>query len=196
MDASPFGLGGTLSTHGTIVAYFGDPLHEEDFTLFGSSRGDPAYQSEYELLAVLVALKAFANLLAQAGICRVVLRCDNTAVLHTAFSYKSHSPLMAQLTAELCLELEDQQLQHLVPQHVPGLLNVLADRLSRLHEYSIPAELQHVHRVEVPRRTSAYYRAWPQTAPKHAWENVLGRLGDGSGWLSGPSLVGGWERGP
>lgn len=55
-NPSPFRLGGVLAVAGQMVAYFGEELQANDFRLFGSERGGPAYQSEYELLAVLVAL--------------------------------------------------------------------------------------------------------------------------------------------
>ena len=66
-DASPFGLGGVLSAGGKLVAYFSEHLSEADFNLFGSTRGDPAFQSEYELLAVLVALRVVTHLIASHG---------------------------------------------------------------------------------------------------------------------------------
>ena len=75
-DASPFGLGGIFSIGGNIVAYFSDHLHDEDFELFGSCRGDPAFQSEYELLAVLVALRVFAPMMQQHQVNLVVIRGD------------------------------------------------------------------------------------------------------------------------
>ena len=97
---------------GKLVAYFSEHLSEADFNLFGSTRGDPAFQSEYELLAVLVALRVFKDLIASHGANMVVIRGDNTAVLQAVFTYKTHSPLMTQLTAEVALELEAQGLQH------------------------------------------------------------------------------------
>lgn len=161
-DASPFGLGGLFGYAGEIKAYFTDHLHDEDFAMFQSCWGDPAYQSEYELLAVLVALRAFAELIKQCGATRVVLRCDNTSVLRAAFAYKASSPIMAQLTAELALELEAQQVKQVVPQHVAGILNGIADALSRPHSAAVPTVLHACQRCEVPRRPRAYYRAWPE----------------------------------
>ena len=113
-DASPFGLGGTLS------AYFTDCSHAEDFALFGSTRGDPAFQSEYEMLAMLVALRVFGPILVAAGChSQVMLRSDNMDVVHSAMRFKAGS-IMVQLTAKICLELEHLQLAHVLAQHVPA----------------------------------------------------------------------------
>ena len=144
-----------------MMAFYTDHLHTEDFSLFGSVRGDLAFQSEYELLAVLVALRVFRELVLRSNANLIVLRCDNTAVLSAAFTYKASSPLMAQLTAEVALELESLNMRHLIPQHVPGQLNTIADKLSRPHVEQTPAALSNCHQCHVPRRHVSFYRAWP-----------------------------------
>ena len=69
---------------------------------------------------------------------------------------------MTQLTAEVALELESLNLNHIIPQHVPGLLNVLADKLSRPHAEPIPSELSQCVACRCPKRTQAFYRTWPE----------------------------------
>ena len=160
-DASPFGIGGVLMVSGQTVSYFGEELQTTDFSLFGSERGDPAYQSEYELLAVLVALRVFARKISQIGALRVVLRGDNTSTLHAALTYKAGSPITTQLAAEIFLEVEHQGLVAIVPQHLPGTLNVIPDKLSRLHVEEVPWQLANVQRLKVPKRDMNFYRAWP-----------------------------------
>ena len=164
-DASPFGLGGILYQGGHIVAFFHDELHEEDFVRFHSTRGDPAFQSEYiyELLAVFVALKVFEEWITfRHRVTRIMIRSDNMAVVSAAFQYKSSSPIMVQLTAELVLQLEHMEVSHVVSQHVPGALNLIADKLSRPELiFPLPKALEHSTLVPVPKRTNDFYRAWP-----------------------------------
>ena len=94
---------------------------------------------------------------------RIILRSDNTATIQAALKYKASSPLMLQLTVELMLELESLQINHVVPQHVAGQLNYVADALSRLsHRNEIPQCLKQSIAVDVPPRPASFYRAWPQ----------------------------------
>ena len=162
-DASPFGLGGILYQGGHIVAFYHDELHDEDFVRFCSTKGDPAFQSEYELLAVFVALKVFEQWITyRHQVTRIMIRSDNMAVVSAAFLYKSSSPIMVQLTAEVVLQLEYMEVAHVVSQHVPGALNLIADKLSRPElTFPLPKALEHSVCVTVPKRTDDFYRAWP-----------------------------------
>ena len=165
-DASPYGLGGTLTIGGSFVAYFADKISDIDCQRFGSTVGDPAFQSEYELLAVLVAIRVFSTLFLAGGeVAQVTIRTDNMAVVHAALRYRSGSPVMVQLTAELCLELESLQLSHVLAQHTPGTMNYVADKLSRLSldGYTIPEALLGCKQCAVPPRDDSFYRAcWPK----------------------------------
>ena len=161
-DASPWGLGAIIVSGQQILAYISDPLHEQDYQLFNSVPGNPSFQTEYELLAIYVALKEFAPWTHERGAQRVVLRNDNTSALRTAFSYKASSPIMTQLAAEIFLEMESQNVIHLIPQHLPGALNFVPDQLSRPQTAKLPAVLHNVPKVNVPARSRAYYRAWPE----------------------------------
>ena len=79
-------------------------------------------------------------------------------------NHRASSPLMAQLTAELVLELEAQGIHTIVAQRLPGLLNVLPDKLSRPDTEAIPSELLRVRRLDTQRRTQQFYRTWPNKA--------------------------------
>lgn len=161
-DACPWGIGGFLCIGGEFVAHFHDILHEEDYLRFGAQPGDPAFQSEYELLAMLVAVKAFSPWIrGNNEIAKVMLRSDNMATVTAALAYKSSSPLMAQLTAELVLELEFLGVGHVFAQHVAGSLNFLADKLSRLGADKVPSQLKYSQLVSAPPRTDSFFRAWP-----------------------------------
>ena len=160
-DASPYGLGGILIQQKQVIAYFSSALTSDDHMLFNATPGDPSFQSEYELLAVLVGLRSSAKIIADSGATRVVLKGDNTATLNAAMNHRASSPLMAQLTAELVLELEAQGIHTIVAQHLPGLLNVSPGKLSRPHTEAIPSELHRVLRLDTQRRTQHFYRTWP-----------------------------------
>ena len=81
-DACPAGMGGFLSIAGQIVAYWSDAISDEDCQLLGATRGDPAFQSEWALLAVWISFDVFAKFITPDlhGSC-VMLRTDNTAVI-------------------------------------------------------------------------------------------------------------------
>ena len=62
-DACPTGLGGVLYSALKPVAYFSHQLTLEDAKLLGAQLGDPAFQSEFELYSVLVAVLVFQDFL-------------------------------------------------------------------------------------------------------------------------------------
>ena len=158
-DACPQGIGGFLCIGGSFIAYFNDKLSHFDFERFGSTPGDPAFQSEYELLALVVAVRVFQPwILHDDAVARVVLRSDNMATVGAAMRYKAVSPIMAQLTVELMLELESMQVSHVLAQHVAGSLNHLADELSRMVDgQPVPSVLQGCEQVTAPVRDDAFY---------------------------------------
>ena len=54
--ASPYGWGGILFEDGWPRAWAAEEWDEQDLTLLKAKKGDPAWQAEWELLAVLVAV--------------------------------------------------------------------------------------------------------------------------------------------
>ena len=164
-DACPTGMGGFLSVEGCIVAYWYDTIHPVDEEVLGVKKGDPAFQSELELLALLVSLRAFAEwLLGDEFPAGVLFRADNTATLMAAMELRGRSLLMAQLAAEVALEIESMQLPSQFGQHVPGIANDIADRLSRMSAHGeLPNALQGAQQVAVPLRGRTFYRSWQQS---------------------------------
>ena len=61
-DASPWSIGGVLYSQGVPVSHFSDQLHEEDLRRFQARRGDPAFNTLWEAMAILVALRCWAPL--------------------------------------------------------------------------------------------------------------------------------------
>ena len=164
-DACPTGLGGFLMIQNEIVAFWHDSVTSMDVEVLGVTIGDPAFQSELELLAVLISLRSFrAWLLTDQGPAGVLLRADNTATLMAALELRGKSVLMAQLAAEVALEVEALQLPYQWGQHVPGVLNDVADQLSRMKpDSALPRVLVAACRIDVPQRDRSFYKSWQQT---------------------------------
>jgi hypothetical protein len=161
-DASPFGMGGILLVSGKPQRYWACALSAEDLARFGAQVGDPAFQSEWELLAVHMALRIFGPYL-NGGWMQVIVQADNTSALQAALQFKAKSPLMNFLAAEVSLELEAQGLEMLWGQHIPGADNTWADALSRLAKGKVvPEALRQCYCEQVPVRDESYFRAWPE----------------------------------
>ena len=164
-DACPFGMGGFLMIGNEFKAYWHDQVTEEDCQLFGAQPGDPSFQSEWELLAVWISIECFASFLRQDKLgTRVLLRTDNMATVRAAMEQRAKSPLMAQLAAEISLQCAVLQLLPICAQHVPGVLNGVADDLSRMlsdKSVSLPWQLRSSQKILPPTRSKDAFRAWP-----------------------------------
>ena len=160
-DASPFGLGGILiDTDGGILGYWADELRSEDLTRFRATIGDPAWQSEWEFLAVLISLEVFG---AQLRNNKFKLQVDNTATLSAAMLLKSSSPVMNAVAAEVSLRIDRLRTSLEFAEHIPGALNFLADALSRLTAGAkLPEVLVTAVRFPAPSRSGDVWRTWPQ----------------------------------
>ena len=111
--------------------YWADELNESDLNLFGAERGDPAWQSEWELYAVLVSVVVFGDWVKGK---KVAIQTDNTATMTTSMNLKSPTATMNAIAAEISLRLDRYRANFEMAQHIPGLLNFVADNLSRLSE--------------------------------------------------------------
>ena len=159
-DASPYGWGGILFEDGRPKAWAAEAWDEQDLALFHAKRGDPAWQAEWELLAVLVAVDVWLPHLHGQGMC--LLQTDAAAALHDAARLAGRTPAMSAIAAELALRLESAQV-HVQPEHLSGTLNFECDALSRLSQgASIPKTLANVQRSEPRRRSPSFFWAWPR----------------------------------
>eukprot|EP00435_Cladocopium_sp_Y103_P000377 s3357_g1.t1 len=144
-DASVFGFGGILWYGRQPVAWWADVLQPCDLALLGATAGDPAWQSEWELMAVAISVKLFGPKLASQA---VHLTTDNTGVLHTALNLRASSPGMVLLAAELACGLRQFDIDLQQGDHVRSAANYLADALSRLCKgAAVPAQLAPVPRI-------------------------------------------------
>eukprot|EP00969_Alexandrium_andersonii_P211213 9328582-Alexandrium_andersonii.AAC.1 len=65
-DASPWGMGGVLQDSSGFVSYWFDALRPEDLERFQGLRGDPAFDTLWEALAVAVSLRVWKTLFTRA----------------------------------------------------------------------------------------------------------------------------------
>ena len=98
-DASPYGMGAILFKFGTPVAWIAEEWSPDDYELLKATRGDPAWQAEWELLAVLIAIDTWLARLHSQAMCLV--QTDATAALHDVMRMAGRTPAMNALTAEL-----------------------------------------------------------------------------------------------
>ena len=163
-DASPFGMGGILFRYGTgeIVGFWADELNESDLSLFGAVKGDPKWQSEWELYAVLVSVVVFEGIVKDK---KMALQTDNTATMRASMVLKSPTATMNAIASEIALRLDRNMTNFEVAEHIPGLLNHVADSLSRLSEGAkLPECLVAAQRFQAPCRSrdSGFLICWPQ----------------------------------
>ena len=154
VDASPWGLGGVLMREGAPVAWFADEIHDVDLRVLNAERGDHRFQTTWEALALLVAVRAW-RLDSHSGV-KVALQSDSLSALSAAAKMSSSSGAIRKVLCELALDHAelDSGLASLI--HIPGLANKWPDALSRLWEprpQKFPYELESIPRTHVQLRT-------------------------------------------
>ena len=163
-DASPWALGGVLTTakSGIALQFFHEPLTEEDFARFNLQAGDAKGQQYWEALSVLVGLKLWAPLVAKSSAI-VQVKSDSVTALQCTAKLASSSPLLNGIGAEIALVLELYDIEEIVTQHVPGKLNEVADKLSRMAQPGasqfLPPQLDDAKRRVTPKRNDAFFRS-------------------------------------
>ena len=160
-DASPWGLGGFVLREGIVLSWFSSELTPDDVARFGWQIGEPDGQCTWEALAVLVAIRTFAEHIRDMD-CVLRLRSDNVAALRLATKLASGSQKLNALGAHIALALENADVNEVLAEHLAGADNVVADALSRLSlpGYVVPAECSPEARVETPGRGDAFYPLW------------------------------------
>ena len=154
-------MGGILlSPGGSVVGYWADVLSADDCARFNAKIGDPAWQTEWEFLAILITIVVFRVELLNM---KFVIQTDNTAAISAAMKLSSPKPVMNALAGELALRMEQARATLSLAEHIPGVLNFVADALSRLGAGSrLPVSLAAARRFEAPGRGRDFWLAWPQ----------------------------------
>ena len=159
-DASPFGMGAILFKAGTPVSWIALDWSQQDLTLLKATLGDPAWQAEWELLALLIAFDTWLPLLRGEVAC--LAQTDATAALFSANRAAGRTPAMNAIAAELSLRMEAAQVS-LEAEHYRGSLNFECDALSRLSQGAqMPTSLLRVPRSTPKPRTAFFFWAWPR----------------------------------
>ena len=66
------------------------------------------------------------------------------------------------MAGEIALRLDRARIEMDILEHIPGLLNFVADALSRLEAgKQLPAILTEARRDSAPARTANFWMAWP-----------------------------------
>ena len=161
-DASPWSIGGVLYSQGVPVSHFSDQLHEEDLRRFQARRGDPAFNTLWEVMAISVALRCWAPLFTHDT--AVTVRSDSHGSLSAMAKLSSPSPSLNLVMAEMALDASEltcglTPVDQLV--HIPGVSNTVADPLSRMFSPSplaFPTKLARSVPETPPFRDSTYWR--------------------------------------
>ena len=152
---------------GQPLQYFEEALDSRDEARFGVKIGGAAGQQVWEALAVLCGIKLWAKLVrGRQMLLRV--RSDSCAALRLAGKLASASPLLNSIGAEMALELEALDVDELVTEHIPGVLNALADALSRIHQPGkageVPDQLLCAKRKRIDFHADSFWQAWTASA--------------------------------
>ena len=108
-DASPFGMGAILFRNKLPLAWMAEAWSPDDAVLLKASIGNPAWQAEWELIAMLIAVDTWLpQLHSQAT---GLVQPDATAALHDAARMAGRMPAMNALAAELALRFESAQVR-------------------------------------------------------------------------------------
>ncbi len=150
-DASTSGCGGMLlQKEGKATRWFAVSFSSGILKPLDIPPGEPGRMTAYELLAVLVGLRIWAQHLKG---CRVQVQAqlDSESALRVIAKMASPEPVVNRLAAEVALLSEQYALDAIEGEHWRNVLNIEADALSRLDEgYKVPSRLQQVPRDEPP----------------------------------------------
>jgi len=147
-DASLWGAGGALFLKGVPVEFWETAWTEEDAKELGYELYDPAGQTAWEYLCILLTLILWAPRFKAEGL---ALLGDNLAALTGAISLRGKNRL-TRITRELtCRKVKGAW--HFAAGHLPTEENKIADALSRMHapppdRASLPQDLSGAVRVE------------------------------------------------
>ena len=165
------------------MSHFSDWLHEEDLRRFQARRGDPAFNTLWEAMAILVALRCWAPRFTHDA--AATARSDSHGSLSAMAKLSSPSPSLNLVMAELALDASESPCG-LTPVdvlvHIPGVNNTVADPLSRAYAPSplaSPSELARSVPETPPFRDIASWRTRrdPFRRSNQALEAALDALG-------------------
>ena len=123
-------MGGVLYHKGAPKRWFSIPLNPELLAKFKAEKGDPAFNTAWEAMALLVALRLWLSGCPRTLAVRV--KSDNVGALRMLLNLTSQSSTMAIIAREIALDIAGGNYQLYELEHVAGVTNVVADALSRV----------------------------------------------------------------
>ena len=165
-DACPWGVGGILLKDGVIIAWFASALSDHDLEVLKAVRGDPKGQAAFEGLALLIALRAWADEWKDET-AFILTRSDSIAALGALIkgNARASSDSGVQLNTimqEVALDTAEGTYEVQVVGHLPAAWNTLADALSRrflpAQAHTLPQQLVHLEGTDVEDRGAAWWR--------------------------------------
>lgn len=161
VDASPWGYGGFIMTHGRCLGFFSEEISKEDIQKFGIVVGEARFQALLENMALLIAVRMWAALWVKTRLA-VCLRSDSMAAVGAWAKERSSNTAINMITRELCLDLAEGKFTVDRIEHLPGSLNTWADALSRQFQPGntsvIPSALLDCVRCEPVRRSADWWQ--------------------------------------
>ena len=157
-DASPWGFGGVLLFHNTPVAWFADTPSQDDSIFLDAKTGDPGYNTVWEALAILVALRTWRKGFHQ-GL-SLEVKSDSMASIQVIFKLSSSSPALNLIAREIALDTAEFSSTIELLTHIPGVANVIPDHLSRLQApepHQFPESLHGVPQAQLAPRNKSFW---------------------------------------
>jgi hypothetical protein len=164
VDASPWGIGGILyDSLWKPVAYFYDAITMVDCQTLSIVVGSPDYMTIVEALALLVAVRLWAN--ESVGM-TLAIRTDNAGCAAVISKLRSSNPSLNRIATELALDMIEQDFMPMVIDHIAGVTNIEPDALSRIFQpgknYQVPASLMNLIRTDTACRDRSFWRSLEQ----------------------------------
>lgn len=159
-DACPWGIGGVLYHRKKPQRWFASHLPAELLQKFQAQAGDPAHNTLWEAIALLVAMRLWLPRTDRKLSVRI--KSDNVGALRTLLKMTPPSQPMGQIAREIALDVAAGNYQITELRHVAGISNVVADALSRMwspEPLEFPLQIGEESRDPVPDFGSRYWKA-------------------------------------
>ena len=148
---------------------YASPLTYHDEVRYQLRIGDSRGQQAWEALSILVALRLWKHIWCSKKI-TLTLQGDNASALTLVLKLKAQNGSMKAIAREIALIFSESSIMPAIVEHVPGMTNVVADKLSRKFEpmaqFVLPAALEQVPEATAPIRNCDYYVVPFRAAPR------------------------------
>ena len=167
MDASIYGMGAVLFIDRVAVEFFAIRIDKNDEKYLEAHRGDKDPQQVWESMVLLVAVKHWLPKWQKTRMA-LQLQSDNIAALTLASQLKA-SGARRKIAKELALVYSQATFEPDLVTHIPGVMNVTPDSLSRRFQqpdWHPPAALKGAKEVFPAKRNATWWmsRSPPSTS--------------------------------